>query len=222
MPFGKGLPKLLPSFSYQPVRALEELVGQFERKVVVDLGAGGRRVMPWVKTVDSVRTPGTDYVCDFVKGRTPFEDESVDLVISTGVLEHVEDERSFMEEIRRILKPGGTIHIEVPFLQQYHEDPIDCRRFTLPGLKMFLQRWGFDVVKDGVHLGPTVTILTLTAYYIDLIFNGRSYLNKLLATAAFGCFSVLFWPLRYLDFWLVRRPNAHRLAFGVYASALKR
>lgn len=222
MPFGKGLPNFVPSFSYQPVHVAEELARQFEHKVVVDLGAGGRRIVPWVKTVDSVRIPSTDYVCNFVKGQTPFGDASVDLVISTGVLEHVEDERSFMEEIRRILRPGGTVHIEVPFLQQYHEDPIDCRRLTLPGLRMFLQRWGFDVVSDGVHLGPTVTILTLTGYYIDLVFNGRNYFSKLLSMAAFACFSVLFWPLRYLDFWLIRKPNAHRLAFGVYASAVKR
>ena len=39
--------------------------------------------------------------------RLPFEDESFDLVLSCGVLEHVEDESGSLAEIRRILRPGG-------------------------------------------------------------------------------------------------------------------
>ena len=39
--------------------------------------------------------------------RLPFEDESFDLVLSCGVLEHVEDENGSIAEIRRTLRPGG-------------------------------------------------------------------------------------------------------------------
>ena len=37
----------------------------------------------------------------------PFEDESFDIVLSCGVLEHVEDERGSLSEISRILRPEG-------------------------------------------------------------------------------------------------------------------
>ncbi len=222
MAYGKGIPKFIPSFTYQPEQVAEKVVRGFKGKVVVDLGAGGRRIAPWVKTVDFVELPGTDYVCDFVSGKTPFEAGTVDLVISTGVLEHVEDDRAFIGEIRRILKSGGTVHIEVPFLQQYHDDPIDCRRLTLPGLKLFLEQQGFEVIRNGVHIGPTVSILTLISYYIDLVFNGQSFISKIIANGAFAVFSILAWPLRYFDALLIKKPNAHRLAFGVYATAIKR
>jgi SAM-dependent methyltransferase len=46
--------------------------------------------------------------------RPPFEDEAFDLVISFAVLEHVDEPTRAVEEISRILKPGGvSIHIIV-------------------------------------------------------------------------------------------------------------
>jgi SAM-dependent methyltransferase len=221
MGYGSSLPGLIPSFTYQPRRVSEEFVKANEGKLVVDLGAGGRKIAPWVETVDFVELPGTTHVCDFVLGRTPYADGSVDAVLSTGVLEHVEDDRLFIAEISRMLRQGGLVHIELPFMQQYHEDPIDCRRLTLPGLHLFLEKAGFEVVQSGVHIGPTVAILTLTSYWINILFRGRSKASRAAATAAFALFSIVAWPLRYLDAWLIHKPDAHRLAFGIYATARK-
>lgn len=221
MPFGSGL-RFAPSFTYQPHAVAHRVAMEHEGQVVVDLGAGGRRIVPWVQTVDFAELPGTDHVCDFVKGRTPFADGSVDLVIATGVLEHVEDDRAFLAEVRRILKRGGLVHIEIPFLQQYHDDPIDCRRYTEPGLARLLTQHGFRPTAGGVHIGPTVTMLTLTSYYLDLLFGGRrGTVGRVMGNVAFHGFALVAWPLRYLDRWLIRRPNAHRLAFGVYCTAAK-
>lgn len=41
-------------------------------------------------------------------GIIPFDDRFFDLVISNQVLEHVEDLDSVLQEVRRVLKPGGT------------------------------------------------------------------------------------------------------------------
>lgn len=221
MPYGKGVGRFVPSMTYQPVSHVINLLKGTEDLLVVDLGAGGRKIVPWIKTVDAVSLPGTDVICDFSREQTPFQKETVDIVISTGVLEHVADDHRYMAEICRILKPGGLLHIELPFLQQYHEDPIDCRRLTAPGLKLYLEQNGFEVITYGVHIGPTVTILTLLSYYIDLLFTGRSFLSRAIGHAGFIAFSIIAWPLRYLDLWLIHKPAAHRLAFGVYSTARK-
>lgn len=41
----------------------------------------------------------------------PYEDESFDSVLSCGVLEHVRDPDASLEEIRRVLQPGGTFYV---------------------------------------------------------------------------------------------------------------
>ncbi len=44
----------------------------------------------------------------------PLEDECIDIVTMLAVLEHIENEREMIREIRRILKPGGVLLITVP------------------------------------------------------------------------------------------------------------
>lgn len=44
-----------------------------------------------------------------------FEDESIDLLCSNDVLEHVNDPRLAVQEISRVLKPGGELFLSVPF-----------------------------------------------------------------------------------------------------------
>jgi SAM-dependent methyltransferase len=39
----------------------------------------------------------------------PFDESSIDLIVSDWVLEHVENPKTFADEIRRILKPGGWL-----------------------------------------------------------------------------------------------------------------
>src|SRR5436190_13380128 len=43
--------------------------------------------------------------------RIPFPDGAFDAVLSCGVLEHVEDPDASLEEIRRVLVPGGTFYV---------------------------------------------------------------------------------------------------------------
>lgn len=186
---------------------------------VIDLGAGGRRVSPDTLCVDFVPLLGTDLVAN-VEG-LPVRDGVADLVIATGLLEHVEDDRAVFGEIARVLRPGGYAHIELPFLQQYHEDPIDSRRLTVPGLERELRRVGLEPVKSGPHIGPTVTMVTLAAYYVSLWFEGRSRASRAVSTGVFFACSVLFWPLKFLDALLMNKRSAHRLAFGVFCTARK-
>jgi SAM-dependent methyltransferase len=44
----------------------------------------------------------------------PLPDQSVDLVIATDVIEHVDDDQLAVREIYRVLRPGGTVLFTVP------------------------------------------------------------------------------------------------------------
>jgi hypothetical protein len=72
-----------------------------------------------------------------------------------------------------------------------------------------------------VHIGPSVTVLTLLAYWLAMFFEGPTKVHKLASNGVFLAASVVFWPFKYLDYWLIRKPSAHRLAFGVYCTARK-
>jgi SAM-dependent methyltransferase len=60
----------------------------------------------------------------------PFADDSMDHILCTEVLEHVEDPQSFVAELYRVLKPGGSLIATVPFSARVHHAPHDFHRFT--------------------------------------------------------------------------------------------
>lgn len=73
-------------------------------------------------------------ICDMPGGRIPHPDETFDLVISNQVFEHVPDLDAVLDEIRRVLKPGGTLlflfpdrsvwregHCGVPLLHRFRK-----------------------------------------------------------------------------------------------------
>jgi SAM-dependent methyltransferase len=212
--------RFFPNLTWQSnpqIEAVRAMVPESAR--IVDLGAGGRRITERTVCVDMAPLPNVNLVADVE--RLPFRDGTIDLLFATGLLEHVDDDRRVMGEIARVLKPGGIAHVELPFLQQYHEDPIDCRRFTTPGLARELQRVGLSTVRSGFHIGPTVTIITLLAYYGALLFEGRNRVARAMSTLVFLLASAALWPLKYLDRFLIGRKSAHRLAFGVYCTSRK-
>src|SRR5687767_14954121 len=64
----------------------------------------------------------------------PFADSSVDGVVLQAVLEQVEDGDATLSEFARVLRPGGSAHIEIPFMQGYHASPGDYRPTPSTGL----------------------------------------------------------------------------------------
>jgi hypothetical protein len=220
MAYGSGLPRFVPTLTYQCTPRCEPLAANFDAdSVILDLGAGGRRIAARVTTIDIQPFAGTDVVASVYD--LPIGDSCSDVVFATGLLEHLEDERKFLCEARRVLKIGGVIHVEIPFLQQYHEDPIDCRRYTVPGLKLMLEQNGFRAMESGFHIGPSVTFFTIACYYVALLFEGETILHKVLSNAAFFVVACIGWPMKYLDAFLKVKKSAHRLAFGVYCTAMK-
>jgi arsenite methyltransferase len=103
-------------------------------ETVLDIGCGagmdlllaGRRVGPTGRAIgvdmtdamvqrarSSARTVGLDHV-EVHKGDAtslPLDDASVDVVISNGVINLVPEKQRAFDEIQRVLKPGGRLHL---------------------------------------------------------------------------------------------------------------
>lgn len=86
-----------------------------------------------------------DYIGTALK--LPFKSNSFDTIISTQVLEHVEDPRLMINEINRVLKKGGNLILTAPMNYKLHEVPRDFYRYTRFGLNHLFESNGFQVIE---------------------------------------------------------------------------
>lgn len=68
-----------------------------------------------------------------------------DVVLCTEVLEHLPEPQRAIDEMFRVLKPGGTLLLTTRFLFPIHDAPHDYFRFTKYGLRYLLRR--FDILE---------------------------------------------------------------------------
>lgn len=76
----------------------------------------------------------------------PIESEVADTVMSLSVMEHLREPQVFLNESHRILKPGGSMVVQVPFMWWVHEAPYDFYRYTRYGLQYMFEKAGFTDV----------------------------------------------------------------------------
>lgn len=81
--------------------------------------------------------------------------ESVDVVISGSTFEHIEYFWLTMQEIARVLKPGGLSCIIAPSGGPEHRYPVDCWRFYPDGLLALAKYAGLEVLKAQTDWTPT-------------------------------------------------------------------
>ena len=191
---------------------LKKMVDGNNYKQMLDIGCGNRRLSDNIINFDIESNSNIDIVGDghFL----PFKNEIYDLVICQAVLEHVNDPHKILSEINKCLKYGGTLYVEIPFLQGFHGDPYDYQRFTLNGL-LYLVR-DFEVINYGVNIGP-FSSLSWWLRKLPTIFIKNNYLNLI-----FEFFSgwLFFW-IKYFDLIFIFAKNKHVLACGIYVTVKK-
>ncbi len=74
--------------------------------------------------------------------RLPFPESSFDVLCASHVLEHIEDDRLALSEVRRVLRPGGFALLAVPLCSpttvEYSEpNPHDDSHWRAPGPDYF-------------------------------------------------------------------------------------
>src|SRR5262245_30924440 len=69
----------------------------------------------------------------------PFKDASLDAVFLTSVLEHLTNPNRAIDEVYRVLRPGGRLFGYAPFYHHYHPSPSDYFRFTEMGVKHLMR-----------------------------------------------------------------------------------
>jgi len=137
-------------------------------------------------------------------GRLPFDDNSIDVVINSELLEHIENHRHAVAELTRVVKPGGLLVFETPnimrlqsrfnfflsgfhkpraFFPPYHEPLVEHLRVHsypvyLPMLDYFMHQYGMRLEKIAWNRWKFFPVLLLLLFWPLLLLNSLIFFFK--------------------------------------------
>jgi Methyltransferase domain len=139
-----------------------------------------------IVSFDIYASPHVQFIAD--AHNIPLPDSSFDAVIIQAVLEHVLEPNTVVSEMHRVLKDGGIVYAETPFLQHVHEGAYDFTRYTESGHRYLFKN--FEMIKSGVVAGAGTQLM----WAIDNFFRGLFRSKQLGKVIKLG----FFW-LQYFD-----------------------
>lgn len=181
-------------FGWSPKKSLKKLYQEEElkEKIIINIGSGIKAIHQEVINLDIFPFEKVNLVTDATK--LPIKDNSVDMVITESTLEHIPDVELAIQEICRVVKPGGYIYISIPFLMPFHASPNDYFRLTYEGIKhKFAQ---FTEYHSGMNGGPASALVTFLMHFLALPF---SIISASLYNFMTYIFMAILSPLRIFD-----------------------
>jgi len=126
---GRGIDWLLPAInSYTAIDKIAPVIEKLQRKY-----------------------PGAKFLSGNIPPLAPFADESFDSVVSFQVIEHIQDDRLFLKEIHRVLRPGGFALITTPNKPySLSRNPWHIREYTAQELTDLARNFFSNVTMRGI------------------------------------------------------------------------
>jgi len=173
------------------VKALKKAQHQVKSGMILDVGCGMKPYKSLLNASGSAYY-GTDYPltmkgsygkstkADFFSESTllPFNNNTFDTLLSTQMLEHVSDPKKVIQEMGRVLKPGGIMILSAPMTWPLHEEPYDFFRYTLHGLRHLLQKANFEIL-DEIPRGNNFTTMAQMLLDTQLDNTSQSFPKRL-------------------------------------------
>jgi SAM-dependent methyltransferase len=179
------------------LRADDATAGRRPRIVVIGGGAvgdglDGLYADPTVDLIcfDIYASPAVQFIAD--GHAVPLADGSVDGVVVQAVLEHVLQPAVVAKEIHRVLRTGGIVYADTPFLFPVHEGPYDFTRFTDSGHRSLFR--GFERIDSGSIAGAGTALRWSVDYFVRALTR-----SALLGRVVALCFFWLSYADRILD-----------------------
>lgn len=194
-------------------RLLRQTLGQLRPEGRgLNVGCGEARLDRRLVNLDLARTPAVDLVADGL--RLPFPGARFDLVISQETVEHLPDPFGAVREMARVLRPGGMLHLQAPFVIGYHPGPEDYWRFSRAGMRRLLEQAGLAEVRVEPAIGSG------TGFHRILVEFAAGLAARVLPAAympAKALCALVFYPFKWLDGWLLRGAQRDRIPGGYVA-----
>ncbi|MCG2593050.1 class I SAM-dependent methyltransferase [Ramlibacter sp. XY19] len=195
------------------VRALRPALAQLPPGVVLDVGAGQSPWRGWlpahcrymgldVANAGDFGMAHGDDITYYDGKHIPFADQSFDAALCIEVLEHAEDPEGLLAEIARVLKPGATLLMTVPWSARRHHIPHDFHRFTSERLQSMLAAQGFgdvEVQERGDDVGVIANKLLVLAIRLLKSVSPKNFLLKLPFGFLFGALAACMVALAHVS-----------------------
>ena len=173
---------------------------------ILNVGSSSVRLSVNSVNVDIVDKPDVDIVAD---AQSLPDLGQFDVVVADAMLQYVPDPMRAVDSFERLLRPGGYLFVDAPWMQPYCPDRPDLKRFSRAELLRLFER--FDIVE----CGPSITSGSAIAYAACRVagrLTGNRYVDFVFRVAT----THLTWPLRYIN------AGAEESAGAFYLVARKR
>jgi SAM-dependent methyltransferase len=182
----------------------------------LNIGAGSIKLHPKIMNLDII--PGDQIDIVGYAENIPCGDDSFDLIITQECLEHVKDPFKAMNEIYRVLKKGGKLYVQLPFIIGYHPGPADFWRFTVEGIEELVVRNKLRLVEKGIVVGGGTGYYRISVEFfaglLSIPFNPLYKPFKVL-------FAFILYPLKITDLLFRYSRQKDRIPGGYYLIAQK-
>lgn len=132
----------------------------------LNLGCGNHRLAGWVN-IDCCK--GADVVVDLEEACLPYEENTVDEMLLSHTLEHIENALGLMQELWNIAAPGCVLTVKTPYggSDDAWEDPTHVRPYFVKSFSYFGQPfyWRADYGYLGDWLVKKIQLFVPPAVY---------------------------------------------------------
>jgi SAM-dependent methyltransferase len=182
--------RMLSGTTYALWAAAHPLMAAHCRGLVLDAGSGRaawrRIILETATAYESIDlAPRHDHVPTWVGDICEMPgvpDERYDTVVCHQVLEHVRRPAAALDQMHRVLKPGGVLVVSVPHLSRRHELPHDYFRYTQEGLASAMSDAGFAVEEIVAYGGLLAFVHHQVSMIVPGLVAGLPLLGPLLVT----------------------------------------
>jgi predicted SAM-dependent methyltransferase len=191
----------------------EEIQTKFQQlygKVVLELGPGETKQFDYCIGLDMMNKSSVDFVCDLSSGFPFIQDNSVDEILSSHFLEHINDLPFFLSEVNRVLKPNGKMINVVPHFSNpyYYSDYTHKSFWGLYSMAYFSKNsyfkrkvptyyntLNFNIVEVKLIFRSDFYFRNIFKRFLTRLFNSSRYMKELYEESfsyIFPCYEIYF------------------------------
>lgn len=171
-------------------------------KRILNAGSSSVRYGTNCVNIDIQPKPDVDVLCDIHE--LPDSLGDFDAIVCNAALQYCQNPGKVAKEFYRVLKPGGLLFVDAPWVQPYCPDTPDRFRFSEDALRSLFA--DFEIIEIGPSIRPGSAFVMLGVHIAGSL-TANKYVNSVLRRVA----TLILYPFRG-----IRTSDASKTAGALY------